>query len=202
MILKRLKLFTAGLPGTPGYTFSNYDSVMNNNNNSNNANTNAGNGNNANLADGSNANSANTGNTGAGAGSANPKPGANATTSAASAAATTNGANNSGSVMQKQSYDKPSVSTNNVKSDTAQAYNKEQLDNINKTHKQELKNSYAQGAKRGEQAGMRKASVWQGLKNTWRSAGTMKKIGMGGAALAGTYFLGKGLLGGNNNNDQ
>lgn len=44
--------------------------------------------------------------------------------------------------------------------------------------------------------------IWQGMKNTWNNAGTMKKIGIGGAALAGTYFLGKGLLGGNNNNNQ
>lgn len=122
--------------------------------------------------------------------------------SAITNAAANTGAANSGSVMQKQTYDKPGVSTNNVKADTAQAYNKEQLDSLNKAHKQELNNRYAQGAKRGEQAGMRKAGVWQGLQNTWRNAGTMKKIGMGGAALAGTYFLGKGLLGGNNNNNQ
>ena len=44
--------------------------------------------------------------------------------------------------------------------------------------------------------------IWQGMKNTWNNAGTMKKIGIGGAALAGTYFLGKGLLGVNNNNNQ
>ena len=197
MILKRLKLFTAGLPGTPGYTFSNYDSIMNNNNNA--ANTNG------NNASGSNANTGNAAASSANA-SADPKPGSNASTNAAPADANNTGggsnAANSGSVMQKQTYDKPSVSTNNVKADTAAQANKEQLDNLNKAHKQELNNRYAQGAKRGEQAGMRKAGVWQGLKNTWRNAGTMKKIGMGGAALAGTYFLGKGLLGGNNNNDQ
>lgn len=122
----------------------------------------------------------------------------------ASTAANVNNANgaNPGSVMQKQSYDKPSVLTNNVNSNTAQTLYKEQLDNVNKTHQQELKSAITQSSKRGEQAGMKKAGVWQGLKNTWRNAGTMKKIGMGGAALAGTYFLGKGLLGGNNNNDQ
>ena len=204
MILKRLKLFTAGLPGTPGYKFSNYDSVMNNNNNSA-ANTNSVGGSNTNAANTgasvNNANvAANTGNNAA----ASTNTGANvnnATTNAAPAANTANnaGGSNPGSVIQKQSYDKPNVSTNNVNSNTAQAYNKEQLDNLNKAHKQELNNRYAQG----EQAGMKKAGVWQGLKNTWRNAGTMKKIGMGGAALAGTYFLGKGLLGGNsNNNDQ
>jgi hypothetical protein len=209
MILKRLKLFTAGLPGTPGYTFSDYNSIMNNNNNSNSANTNAGNGNTTNAA-------ANTGNASTNA-PADPKPGSNANTGNAASvnnaggsgagnasAAANAGANaaNSGSVMQKQTYNKPGVSTNNVKADTAQAYNKEQLDNLNKAHQQEVKNAIAQSSKRGEQAGMKKAGVWQGLKNTWRNAGTMKKIGMGGAALAGTYFLGKGLLGGNNNNDQ
>jgi hypothetical protein len=51
-------------------------------------------------------------------------------------------------------------------------------------------------------AGRKQVGVWQGLKNTWNKAGTMKKIGMCGAALAGTYFLGKGLLGGSNNNNQ
>lgn len=59
-----------------------------------------------------------------------------------------------------------------------------------------------ESAARGRVAGRNQVGVWQGLKNTWNKAGTMKKIGMGGAALAGTYFLGKGLLGGNNNNDQ
>ena len=181
---------------------------MNNNNNSA-ANTNSVGGSNTNAANTgasvNNANvAANTGNNVA----ASTNTGANvnnATTNAAPAANTANnaGGSNPGSVIQKQSYDKPNVSTNNVNSNTAQAYNKEQLDNLNKAHKQELNNRYAQGAKRGEQAGMKKAGVWQGLKNTWRNAGTMKKIGMGGAALAGTYFLGKGLLGGNsNNNDQ
>lgn len=135
------------------------------------------------------------------ANNANTNAGSNTGSTTNTANAGNNGAN-SGSVTQKQTYSKPGVSTNNVKADTAQAYNKEQLDNLNKAHKQELNNRYAQGAKRGEQAGMKKAGVWQGLKNTWRNAGTMKKIGMGGAALAGTYFLGKGLLGGNNNNDQ
>ena len=140
-----------------------------------------------------------------------PAPGANTGANTGNNTNTGNNANtantganaaNSDSVMQKQSYSKPGVSTNNVNSNTAQAYNKEQLDNLNKAHQQELKSAIAQSSKRGEQAGMKKAGVWQGLKNTWRSAGTMKKIGMGGAALAGTYFLGKGLLGGNNNNDQ
>jgi hypothetical protein len=196
MILKRLKLFTAGLPGTPGYTFSNYDSVMNNNNNA--ANTNSG-GTNVSTTNGASTGTAAT-NSGTNTASVNNAGGSSAGNASA---ATNTGANaaNSGSVMQKQSYDKPNVSTNNVNSNTAQAYNKEQLDNLNKAHKQELNNRYAQGAKRGEQAGMRKAGIWQGLKNTWRNAGTMKKIGMGGAALAGTYFLGKGLLGGNNNNN-
>lgn len=137
---------------------------------------------------------------------ANPKPGSNASTSAAPVDANNAGggsnAANSGSVMQKQTYDKPSVSTNTAKADTVQAAAKEQLNNVNKAHQQELKSAIAQSSKRGEQAGMRKAGIWQGLQNTWRNAGTMKKIGMGGAALAGTYFLGKGLLGGNNNNDQ
>ena len=202
MILKRLKLFTIyvgpngtaasdqqlrniasgsavnfagqlGLPAPDANTGANTGNNTNTGNNANaNANTGANTGNNTNT--GNNANTANTG--------------ANAA--------------NSDSVMQKQSYSKPGVSTNNVNSNTAQAYNKEQLDNLNKAHQQELKSAIAQSSKRGEQAGMKKAGVWQGLKNTWRSAGTMKKIGMGGAALAGTYFLGKGLLGGNNNNDQ
>ena len=151
------------------------------------------------------------GNTGANAGGSNANTGNAASVNNAggsgagnASAAANAGANaaNSGSVMQKQTDNKPGVSTNNVKADTAQAYNKEQLDNLNKAHRQEVKNAIAQSSKRGEQAGMKKAGVWQGLKNTWRNAGTMKKIGMGGAALAGTYFLGKGLLGGNNNNDQ
>ena len=204
MILKRLKLFTIyvgpngtaatdqqlqqlrniasgsavnsagqlGLPAPDANTGANTGNNTNTGNNANTANTGANTGNNTNT--GNNANTANTG--------------ANAA--------------NSDSVMQKQSYSKPGVSTNNVNSNTAQAYNKEQLDNLNKAHQQELKSAIAQSSKRGEQAGMKKAGVWQGLKNTWRSAGTMKKIGMGGAALAGTYFLGKGLLGGNNNNDQ
>lgn len=59
-----------------------------------------------------------------------------------------------------------------------------------------------ESAARGRVAGRKQVGVWQGLQNTWNKAGTMKKIGIGGAALAGTYFLGKGLLGGNNNKDQ
>lgn len=220
MILKRLKLFTiyvgpngvaasdtqlrnlasrsavnnAGQLGLPDYTNklngANAGNASTGSNTGSNANTNASS---ANTGNGGGSNTTNAGNNGSVNTGSNTANNANA--------AGNNGAN-SGSVMQKQTYDKSGVSTNNVKADTAQAYNKEQLDNLNKAHKQELNNRYAQGAKRGEQAGMRKAGVWQGLKNTWRNAGTMKKIGMGGAALAGTYFLGKGLLGGNNNNDQ
>ena len=204
MILKRLKLFTGeGASGIPLQSAinksqadfnkaTNFSNVKLDGSAITNATANTGAANTGNNAGGSGAgNAAASANT-----SAAPKPGANATTNAANSNAA-----NSGSVMQKQSYDKPNVSTNNVKSDTAQTLYKEQLNNANKAHQQELKSAIAQSSKRGEQAGMRKAGVWQGLKNTWRSAGTMKKIGMGGAALAGTYFLGKGLLGGNNNNN-
>jgi hypothetical protein len=122
---------------------------------------------------------------------------------------TNTGANaaNSGSVMQKQTDNKPGVSTNNVKADKDALINNQigdlkqqnsqlqsQLDAANKAK--------VESAARGRVAGRKQVGVWQGLQNTWNKAGTMKKIGMGGAALAGTYFLGKGLLGGNNNNDQ
>ena len=207
MILKRLKLFTAGLPGTPGYTFSDYNSIMNNNNNSNSANTNAGNGNTANAA----SDTANTGNASTNA-PADPKPGSNATTT--NLAADT-GAAKSVSVISgtqpvapfKSANPKVTFDPNNVKLDKDALINNQigdlkqqnsqlqsQLDAANKAK--------VESAARGRVAGRKQVGVWQGLQNTWNKAGTMKKIGMGGAALAGTYFLGKGLLGGNNNNDQ
>lgn len=103
---------------------------------------------------------------------------------------------------------------NNVKLDK-DAFNNSRIEGLNKQvnnltqHNSQLQSQLdaankakVESAARGRVAGRKQVGVWQGLKNTWRNAGTMKKIGMGGAALAGTYFLGKGLLGGNNNNDQ
>ena len=47
-----------------------------------------------------------------------------------------------------------------------------------------------------------KVGVMQGMKNTWGRMGTMGKVGTAGAAVAGGYFLGKGLgLWGNKKNN-
>ena len=213
MILKRLKLFTAGLPGTPGYTFSDYNSVMNNNNA---ANANAANG----ASTGTAATNAGTNAGGSGAGNAaasantpaDPKPGANATTNAASAAANTGAAKpvsvtvpggTKAAVPLKDANPKVTFDPKNVKFDVNGRI--EELTHQNSQLQSQLdaaNKAKVESAARGRVAGRNQVGVWQGLKNTWNKAGTMKKIGMGGAALAGTYFLGKGLLGGNNNNNQ
>lgn len=154
--------------------------------------------------------SGNTGNASANTPAA-PKPGSNATTNAAA----NTGAAKSVSVISgtqpvaplKNANPIVTFDPNNVKLDKDALINKQigdlkqqnsqlqsQLDAANKAK--------VESAARGRVAGRKQVGVWQGLKNTWNKAGTMKKIGMGGAALAGTYFLGKGLLGGNNNNDQ
>ena len=196
MILKRLKLFTAGLPGTPSYKFSNYDSVMNNNNNSA-ANTNSAGGSSVNTAPAA-ANNANAGNSNA----ANK-----------SGSVTTISGGTKTAVPFKNANDKVTFDSNNVKLDKDALINKltqqnsqlqSKIDGANNIHQQELAKTRVESAARGRAAGRKQVGVWQGMKNTWNKAGTMKKIGIGGAALAGTYLIGKGLLGGNNsdNNQQ
>lgn len=212
MILKRLKLFTAGLPGTPGYTFSNYDSIMNNNNNA--ANTNSG-GTNVSTTNGASTGTAAT-NSGTNAASVNNAGGSGAGNASAAANTGANAAK-SGSVSVisgtqpvapfKNANPKVTFDPNNVKFDK-DAFNNSRIEGLTQQNSQlqsqldAANKAKVESAARGRVAGRKQVGVWQGLKNTWNKAGTMKKIGMGGAALAGTYFLGKGLLGGNNNNDQ
>lgn len=146
---------------------------------------------------------------------ANPKPGSNASTSAAPVDANNAGGAKSVSVMGgtkaavplKDANARVTFDPNNVKLDK-DAFNNSRIESLTKQNSQlqsqldAANKAKVESAARGRVAGRKQVGVWQGLQNTWNKAGTMKKIGMGGAALAGTYFLGKGLLGGNNNNDQ
>lgn len=107
----------------------------------------------------------------------------------------------------KNANPKVTFDPNNVKLDKG-AFVNNQIEGLKQQNSQlqsqldAANKAKVESAARGRVAGRKQVGVWQGLQNTWNKAGTMKKIGMGGAALAGTYFLGKGLLGGNNNNDQ
>ena len=224
MILKRLKLFTIyvgpngtaasdqqlrniasgsavnfagqlGLPAPDANTGANTG-----NNAAASANTGANTGNNTNTGNNANANA----NTGANAGN-NAAASANAGANAAKSVSVISGTQPVAPL--KNANPKVTFDPNNVKLDKDALINNQigdlkqqnsqlqsQLDAANKAK--------VESAARGRAAGRKQVGVWQGLENTWNKAGTMKKIGMGGAALAGTYFLGKGLLGGNNNNDQ
>ncbi len=208
MILKRLKLFTGeGASGIPLQSAVNKSQADFNK---------ATNFSNVKLDGSAIANAANTGNTAAASANApvDPKPGANV-------APVANTANNAGggaksvsvmggtkaAVPLKDANARVTFDPNNVKLDK-DAFINNQIGGLKQQNSQlqsqldAANKAKVESAARGRVAGRKHVGVWQGLKNTWNKAGTMKKIGMGGAALAGTYFLGKGLLGGNNNNDQ
>ena len=55
------------------------------------------------------------------------------------------------------------------------------------------KNAIKGAAQGGFKAGQSSVGAMQGMKNTWARQGTMGKAGIAAGAVAGGYFLGKGL---------
>ena len=74
--------------------------------------------------------------------------------------------------------------TNPVVPFTSEASKSVNAENVQKT-----KDIFNNGVEKGSKS----VGIGGGIKNTWNKAGTMGKVGMGAAAVGGTYLLGKGL---------